>query len=495
MTDTDTQVIPMMTRNESHACQAMERTTSNKTEPADMGEKSTARVPSVKVAIVGNVDSGKSTLCGLLSKGIADDGNGKTRATVFNYNHENSSGRTSSVAHEIMGWDEDGKQQFPDHFSQNKNKYWNEVVKKSSKFVNLIDLCGHEKYLKTTMTGMVGLVPDYAMVIVGANLGLSKMTREHLGIAMSMKLPFFIVVTKVDMVDKAVLDQTVSDLKKLMKHPSCGKMPLVIEKDEDINFATSDIDQPASVLCPIFKVSSVSLENIDLLIKFFYRMKSRNAVNPLIGSNTDPLQIGIHETFTVKGVGLTMAGTLLSGTLNTGQVVLCGPDKLGKFKSLVVSSVHVNRVPVETAYSGDYICCAVKPANKKNVITRKDIRKGMMLLDPNLEPVPAWEFDALVEVLQITARISIGYQAYMHCGMIRQSVTVVTMDKDVLMPKDIARVRFRFMFSPEYIRKDLPLLIREGRTKVKGTITRVVPIKEPVNALLAAPQQEMMEGD
>ena len=95
MTDTDTQVIPMMTRNESHACQAMERTTSNKTEPADMGEKSTARVPSVKVAIVGNVDSGKSTLCGLLSKGIADDGNGKTRATVFNYNHENSSGRTS----------------------------------------------------------------------------------------------------------------------------------------------------------------------------------------------------------------------------------------------------------------------------------------------------------------------------------------------------------------------------------------------------------------
>lgn len=451
--------------------------------------------PSVKVAIVGNVDSGKSTLCGLLSKGIADDGNGKTRATVFNYNHENTTGRTSSVAHEIMGWDENGVQQFPDHFSQNKNKYWTEVVKKSSRFVNLIDLCGHEKYLKTTMTGMVGLVPDYAMVIVGANLGLSKMTKEHLGIALSMKLPFFIVVTKVDMVDKVVLDQTVSDLKRLLKHQSCGKSPLVIEKDSDINFAASDMAQPASVLCPIFKVSSVTLENIDRLNKFFYRLKSRNAVNPLIGKASDPVQIGIHETFTVKGVGLTMAGTMLAGTLTTGQVVLCGPDKSGKFRSLVISSIHVNRAQVDAAHAGDYICCAVKPASKKNAINKKDVRKGMMLLDPSLEPVPAWEFEALVEVLQITARISVGYQAYMHCGMIRQSVTVLSMDKDVLMPKDIARVRFRFMFSPEYIRNDLPLLIREGRTKVKGTITRVFPINQTDEVQPQMPQEEMMEGD
>jgi len=32
------------------------------------------------------------------------------------------------------------------------------------------------------MLGMVGLVPDYAMIIVGANMGISRMTKEHLGI-------------------------------------------------------------------------------------------------------------------------------------------------------------------------------------------------------------------------------------------------------------------------------------------------------------------------
>jgi len=69
----------------------------------------------------------------------------------------------------------------------------------------LIDLCGHEKYLKTTMLGMVGMVPDYILVVVGANFGLSWMTKEHLGIALALEIPFFIVVTKIDMVSPEVL--------------------------------------------------------------------------------------------------------------------------------------------------------------------------------------------------------------------------------------------------------------------------------------------------
>jgi|TARA_B110000285_G_C14978005_1_gene539898 GTPase len=42
----------------------------------------------VRIAVVGNVDSGKSTLVGVLTKGIADDGRGYARTKVFNFNHE-----------------------------------------------------------------------------------------------------------------------------------------------------------------------------------------------------------------------------------------------------------------------------------------------------------------------------------------------------------------------------------------------------------------------
>lgn len=72
-----------------------------------------------------------------------------------------------------MGFDEQGSQVFAERFNQKKNKYWLEVLSRTQKLVNLIDLCGHEKYLKTTMFGMVGMVPDYILIVVGANFGLS----------------------------------------------------------------------------------------------------------------------------------------------------------------------------------------------------------------------------------------------------------------------------------------------------------------------------------
>ena len=42
----------------------------------------------VRIAVIGNVDSGKSTLVGVLTKGIMDDGRGSARMKVFNFSHE-----------------------------------------------------------------------------------------------------------------------------------------------------------------------------------------------------------------------------------------------------------------------------------------------------------------------------------------------------------------------------------------------------------------------
>ena len=63
----------------------------------------------IRVAVIGNVDSGKSTLVGVLTKSIMDDGRGSARKTVFNYSHEIKNGRTSSIGQEIMGFNSDNK--------------------------------------------------------------------------------------------------------------------------------------------------------------------------------------------------------------------------------------------------------------------------------------------------------------------------------------------------------------------------------------------------
>jgi GTPase len=107
----------------------------------------------------------------------------------------------------------------PDRFNPNKNKYWKDVVEHSRKVVTLIDLCGHETYLKTTIFGLVSMAPDYATIIVGANMGVPKMTREHLGLCLFLKIPFIIVLTKVDIAPKNVYDETLDTIKSLVKSP------------------------------------------------------------------------------------------------------------------------------------------------------------------------------------------------------------------------------------------------------------------------------------
>lgn len=51
----------------------------------------------LRVALIGNVDSGKSTLVGVLTRSILDDGRGFARSKVFKHLHEQDSGRTSSI--------------------------------------------------------------------------------------------------------------------------------------------------------------------------------------------------------------------------------------------------------------------------------------------------------------------------------------------------------------------------------------------------------------
>ena len=62
----------------------------------------------IRVAVVGNVDAGKSTLLGVLTHGELDNGRGMARQRLFRHKHEMESGRTSSVGNDILGFDSRG---------------------------------------------------------------------------------------------------------------------------------------------------------------------------------------------------------------------------------------------------------------------------------------------------------------------------------------------------------------------------------------------------
>lgn len=59
--------------------------------------------------MLGNVDSGKSTLLGVLTQGELDNGRGRARLNLFRHLHEIQTGRTSSISFEILGFNSKGE--------------------------------------------------------------------------------------------------------------------------------------------------------------------------------------------------------------------------------------------------------------------------------------------------------------------------------------------------------------------------------------------------
>ena len=118
-----------------------------------------------------------------------------------------------------MGFDSNDEQVKMEHMNTNKNQSWAHIASNSQHLVTFLDLCGHEKYLKTTMFGLVGLMPDYSMIVVGANMGVSKMTREHLGISLALGVPLFIVITKIDISPNEKYLETLAVLTKILQSP------------------------------------------------------------------------------------------------------------------------------------------------------------------------------------------------------------------------------------------------------------------------------------
>uniref|UniRef100_A0A7S4W2L0 Tr-type G domain-containing protein n=1 Tax=Alexandrium monilatum TaxID=311494 RepID=A0A7S4W2L0_9DINO len=439
------------------------------------------RVRDVKVATIGNVDSGKSTLVGVLTKGLLDDGRGLARSRVFNFTHEAQNGRTSSIAQEIMGFDDGGELVVADRpgavTAASRNTAWQHIVGHSRQLVTFIDLCGHEKYLKTTIFGLVGLCPDYAMIIVNANAGFQRMSREHLGIALALRIPFMFVVTKIDIAPANVYEENMTLLRSIVRSKAVRRQPVLVSGEGDLQDAAEGL--VADRACPIFQVSNVSGEGLPLLRSFLQRVPSRLRDSGLFRPPSAPVEFHIDGVFTVNGVGLVVAGLLRAGSVRPNQQLLLGPDKSSQFKPVLVKTIHCKRVPSELAESGQHCGFALRSLVKKETLKKSSFRKGMVLVDAAAQPKATWEFRAEVVILHHATTIRERYQAMIHCGIIRQCAAVKHMSCELLRTGDKAMVTFRFVYHGEYLRPGSPLLFREGRTKGLGRVVEVLHESSP----------------
>lgn len=341
-------------------------------------------VNDTRVAMVGNVDSGKSTLVGVLTSASLDDGRGGARSVILKHRHEQDNGRTSAATVEIMGF-KDSEQVVPT--SRNHIQRWAEINDRSDQTLTLIDLCGHEKYLKTTLFGLTGLMPDFALLIVGSNMGVQIMTREHISISCALNLPMFVAITKVDICPPNVLQNTRRTLAKLLR--SHGKMPHPVKDMDSVVIAAEAI--VSNRITPVFTLSSVTGQGVDLLRSFLSLLK-RSPLRYTPGEDRDPevrydaempsTYLSIDGVYEVRGVGVIVGGTILRGTIRVGQLLYVGPDRAGAFYPVTVRSIESRRVQLGEAKTGQSATLSLKSVSKRFTIRRNWFRKGMVVVNP-----------------------------------------------------------------------------------------------------------------
>jgi len=428
----------------------------------------------IRLAVIGNVDSGKSTLVGCLTKGIKDDGRGYARKFVFNYQHETESGRTSSIAEEIIGF-KDGKIINSGRLTEKKNVSWKEIASQSDHVITFLDLCGHEKYLKTTMYGISALLPHYALILIGANMGVQRMTKEHIGIVISLGIPFFIIFTKIDIAPKEKKDKTITTVTSLLR-TGLQKTVFNVKSQNDAEFASKDVANGS--LVPIFQISTVTGEGVDNLKTFLSTLTPKFPnVNSfcLLKTPKDKTEMLLDHAFNTK-FGCIHAGVIVSGKIEVNQKLLIGPTLDGEFKMVQIREIQFLRVSVKELCCGNSCSVRLKSLDKSFELNTNNFRKGMVLLDPGTKLEPTMEFEVEALIVHHSSTIKVGYQSVVHCHVIRQTCSIVQMNKEFLRAGDNGIIRFRFMKKPEYMHVGDTILFREGRTRGKGKITKIFPI-------------------
>jgi len=309
---------------------------------------------------------------------------------------------------------------------------------------------------------LTGLMPDFAMLVVAANQGVLQMTKEHLGLVVSLKIPFFVVLTKIDLTPEPKKKQTLADLKKLLKIPGVSKVPLNIKSEDDAVIAALNINSLSIV--PIFQVSSVNGTGIDFLKQFIQLLPAKKINDEIIKHE---FRAYIDDIFQVSGVGTVVAAMIYSGSLKENHPVQLGPYNDGSFKKIRVKSIHYKRVATSQIFAGQNATFAL------HGVKRDELRKGMVLVDENNSAKPSFEFDADIYVLYHSTTIRKGYSPVIHCRSIRQSARMEEFNHELLRTGDRAHVKFKFLYRPEHIRVGQRIVFREGRTKGLGIITKV----------------------
>lgn len=403
----------------------------------------------ILLGTAGHVDHGKSTLIGCLITGSPDDGDGGTRIYLDVLKHEIERGLSADLSFAVFGF-KDGQSMKLKNPLNRGEKAW--VVENADKLISFVDTVGHEPWVRTTIRGLIGQKIDYGLLVVAANDGVTRTTREHLGILLAMDLPVIIGITKIDMVEREKTEEVINQINSTLR--SVGRIPITLNRQEEVDKVANMIVEKELVV-PVIETSSITLEGYKLLEDLLYKLPKRNIAK-------EGFLMYIDRLYKVSGVGIVLSGCIKSGELIEGEEAYIGPLHDGNFKKVKIQSIEMHYYRVNHAEAGDIVGIAIKG------IKYEELRRGMVLTKEKSQPV--WEFDAEIIVFTHPTRIKIGYEPVIHLETISETVIFKEMDSTYMKAGDRGKVRMRFKYHPQSIFNGQKFIFREGRSKGMGEV-------------------------
>lgn len=337
----------------------------------------------VRISITGPSTAGKSSLLGTLTSSSLDNGRGKSRLSLLKHRHEISSGITSSVAQELIGYAASGapvKAVDMINYASGNVAGWDDihVASNSGRLAFVSDLPGSVRYLKSTLRGLVSWAPHYVMLCIPANCGDEtaqgpgsdsdqaadiNLSLSYLELCIKLEVPILVVITKMDLASRAGLRNSLTKVLSGLK--SAGKKPVMLpvpsgatEKTVDLQrIGAADGDEVRrmingagdwSVTVPIILTSSVDGSGIGKLHAFlrYLPVPQRPALRTIrMPKRTTPQQLpanifDIDEVFAIppskvyslsaeqtpKGSqGVVLCGLVRYGSISIGDELVIGP--------------------------------------------------------------------------------------------------------------------------------------------------------------------------
>lgn len=235
--------------------------------------------------------------------------------------------------------------------------------------VGVVDVPGHEKFIKNMLAGSAGL--NLVLLVIDANEGIMPQTREHMDILTLLGVKeFIIVLTKVDTVDE--------DLMMLVK--------------EDIE---QQLEDTVLENAPVVEVDSISGTGIPTLLDTI--AKKCETIEPT--KATGQPRLNIDRSFSLKGFGTIVTGTLLEGELHVGDDVIIYPKEIKtRVRSLQVheqdeemsgpgkrTAINLTNVTLEDVSRGDVL------TTKDNVTVSWMLNVKINLLPSATEGLKLWD--------------------------------------------------------------------------------------------------------